>query len=395
MSERPKWSVTVDEAVAGALVQKEAIKKMRRHQLALLDTITKRPNGTAARRFVRKPYPERAATIPTDGGVTGDLVRITRSLAQQGGYPIAPHPTAAEIRLVAMESGVTDHGENLLIAEIQWEDAGSPVWMLSADLVELLSQTEPPLSLITRAVLDDQLKLPFAGLCLTLPVGLKIPHSKGVMEVEALLLAETSVLSKDASCQVEAAEKTGAYGDAWLHTQTLEWDPAVVVVAVCKPRHPNESIGAAYTISPDTHLSELDMDAADITEVRNFALNFLLALKGGYTTHTTCRPGKRRDRGRRPGPERKLTKPYTLVGLTTPKTLNSTAANPGIADRTVRAHWVRGHWHAYWGKDAGERMILDSRELEDGTVLFKYLRWIKPYLTGVDQAPQPRYRSKE
>lgn len=61
----------------------------------------------------------------------------------------------------------------------------------------------------------------------------------------------------------------------------------------------------------------------------------------------------------------------------------------GDAGRTVAGHWVRGHWHRYWVVRLAEGDRPDATREEDGRVLHRVARWVKPYLSG-DLAVAPR-----
>jgi len=286
---------------------------------------------------------------------------------------------------------------SISLAMTAWRRCGAPVWLIENTLAELLAETEPPMGVVTPAEMKNNLQLPFRSLCLLLPVGvLSLASSDGTeFTVEALVLSDAAVLTQDARRSVKVAMAGGVEAtNEWFRQPASElWVRSIHVAAFTQAQTRRNIMGPSMAtyISPGAGV----LGGEDHLAVRAFVCNFLLALKGRYLRRTEREPTHSCRRQKELPPHaQKQTKPYTVVGLTTP-VQGSPQAPKHRGSRNVRSHWVRGHWHAYWGQDAGERLILDSRERDDGVVVFKYLRWLKPYLKGTGEAASPRYKSKE
>lgn len=363
---------------------------------AIKTWITMMKDRRARRRYEKLPYHERTRQCPfMRNAVTGAVEALAVSIAAEG-YTAAPAPTIGDVGAVAQPLGLPLDAIPLFLAEMQWATAGFPLWAINAELAALLSNTDPPLQGLALAAFSAALRLPFCGLQLVLPplLRLEFPGTAATV-VESIVLAESAAFSSETAVRYRDAVDEAAR-NAVMRTAT--WHPALLAVAVGTISGPQRKIITPHRLFCPGDAARMPSEYASMAPFENFVLNFLVALNASYLA-TSCRnaPKAQRAKKRREVHERQITHAYTYVSLTGPKQPPGapTERDKRPTDRTQRSHWVRGHWHAYWGKDAGECMILDSRELEDGTVLFKYLRWIKPYLTGVDQAPQPRYRSKE
>ena len=369
------------------------------------------PNGKAARQWRKLPYPERhrskgkLGVIP--GSFVADVCGRARELAAADGVNLPPTVTTADVheyrRLLNYGAPATttfDAVEDLaqslsVLAEVQWQTAATPVWVIEDELAQLLALTEPPVENLDASLFTDKLRTPFPGICLLLPNVIQLDTGEGAcVPVEALLLGETCILSQAAEKNVPRTEK-GAEHAWWQEDAPGRWERAIFVVAVTKP---TATIMEGSALGNILHAGvSLNSDYGSNAQlVLRFALNFMLAFAGGYTRSENRKPAKsKRAQFKRSRHERKLRTSYTHVSLTGPRKVHQACTRTATDVRTQRAHWVRGHWHAYWGQDAGECVILESRKREDGVSVFKYLRWLKPYLKGTGEAASPHYRSKE
>lgn len=370
------------------------------------------------KRFVRMSHRERVFT-PGNQAIVREQSRrmqhIQDTLTRQYGicFP-GPDPVSMEGVLCSFMSEAGELGieeqlprellpaRDFSLCNLVSHRCGNPLWVLDEELGQTLLATSPPDEALTPEVFNTRLRLPYPAFYLqTGPLfDLHDDRQNTDHPLEGIYLCDTWTFERGYEAAYLEA-RTSAEKMALVREHGFE--RVLVVVAVGK------AIGLTESHSLDDCVITIRLHSTSkLDEVRQgdqyqrvFSLtsSFLHALNGGYlaTQAVKAKPTPKNPRkAHKQALRGEIHEAYTRVSLSAQarKQRAERQSRDGAAAGSVRPHWVRGHWHAYWRKDP-ERYVVTATEGEGDARKHRCLLWLMPYLTGAgspDAQNAPRYK---
>jgi hypothetical protein len=368
-------------------------------------------------RYQRMPYRERLFAEPHRSVIEAQRQRMAQLAdmrAKMIGYRLpGPDLMLADILLSTMmieadykTSSLVDGAlppdlwpaRDTTYCECLHQECGSPLWVLEGDLARSLSETEPPIDVVTEGLLETSLRLPYPALFVVTPPVFDIldTHQGTLHALEGFFVAEVWGLSDTARDRIKMSKDPATHVDLRnTEFSAADFSRGLVVVAAGK------AIGAMADGNLDDCVLTVTIGAGgkpnisiqsdQHRKVWAMAMNFVLALNGGYLDTRRVKAQKRAKETKK---EKKLRaaikqgqiqREHVLVSLSrmAQQARNDRISSGEHSGAQKRPHWVRGHWHSYWMKKDPEKLLVQETQDRDGVPWSRCLRWIMPYLTGM------------
>jgi hypothetical protein len=280
-------------------------------------------------------------------------------------------------------------------AQYMFKRSGSPVWALTEETAFALAHSDAPVEDFSRVLMEERFRLPFPGMYLAVPPVFPLQDSAGEnFPIQGVFLCENPVLPPHilrAILRQEPPEVALKVPD-----QALSPGIALLGYSTCRgvtPWGPDNTFSFALIASGQATPAQIAGVSPGHRMLLQLVTNFLWALHSSYLDATrVVQPRKKRAalKQKRPG----LPHVYTRVNIKRSVIVESRKHQKTGTGTTRASHLVRGHWHAYWRKDPGDKAIVDTKvSPQTGETLYKVLYWILPYYTGDPAKAKARYIS--